>query len=226
MLAGHASLKEPSSHGITIDRNHLIGLLVGIILGVLCTLLFVFSFVRFCRPVRRRIRSRTNHPLRLRFHDESRSISNMELESQIRHSLLHDHPMYANPSPIDRSIQSASTPRYNFLLHQSPLLSREMVSNFTLRSFEEPSTTTGFYDRLSENTGKWGHSTEITVQPIAEGTQSNYAHLPLSSALFSSFHTHTLPNSLPNPPPGNSNTASKLWLLNPLPLSSTPTYTV
>ncbi|KAM7535575.1 hypothetical protein Aperf_G00000088957 [Anoplocephala perfoliata] len=154
MRAEQVALKQSSSYAITITRNHLIGMLVGIVMGVLCTLLFIFSFIQFCQPIRRRIRSRTNHPVRLRFHDESRSISNMVLENQIRRSLLHDHPMYANPSPIDRSIHSASSARYNFLLHQSPLLSREGVSNFTLRSIEEPSTTTGFYDRLSENTGK------------------------------------------------------------------------
>lgn len=144
MRAEHVALKEASSQGITIDRNHMIGLLVGIILGAVCTLVSVFLVARLCRPSRRR-----NHPGRLRFYDGSRSISNIQLERQIRHSLLHDPTVYANPSPIDQSMHSNSSLRYNFLLRQSPPRSLERIP----RS-EEISHTTGFYDRLSENFSK------------------------------------------------------------------------
>ncbi|KAM3176491.1 hypothetical protein ACTXT7_006410 [Hymenolepis weldensis] len=177
MRAEHVALKEASSQGITIDRNHMIGLLVGIILGAVCTLFSIFLVARFCRPSRRR-----NHPGRLRFYNESRSISNIQLESQIRHSLLHDPTVYANPSPIDQSMHSNSSLRYNFLLRQSPPRSLERIP----RS-EEISHTTGFYDRLSENF--------TLTQLITKVTQSDYAHPPPRSS--SPAFTRTRPDFPP-----------------------------
>ncbi|VDN98228.1 unnamed protein product [Rodentolepis nana] len=143
MRAEQVALKDGSGQNIMLDKNNLVGMLVGIVLGVVFTLLLVFLVARFCRPPRRR-----KHPGRLRFHDISRSISNMQLERQIRHSLLHDPTVYANPSPIDQSMHSNSSLRYNFL-HQSPPMNVERSP----RS-EEPLTTTPFYDRLSESTSK------------------------------------------------------------------------
>lgn len=143
MRAEHVALKDGSGQNIVMDRNNIVGMLVGIVLGVVCTLVLVFLVARFCRPSRKR-----NHSGRLRFHDVSRSISNMQLERQIRHSLMHDPTVYANPSPNDQSMHSNSSLRYNFL-YQSPPLSVERIP----RS-EETSTTTPFYDRLSESTSK------------------------------------------------------------------------
>ncbi|KAL5968852.1 Semaphorin-5A [Taenia solium] len=150
MRAEHVAIKASTNHGITIDRNHLVGMLVGLFVGVLFTLLFLFLFVRLSR-FRRRLTSRSSHPHRLRLRGGPRGITNIQLESQLRDSLLNDHPMYANPSPVERSIHSTSSPRYNFILHPPPPMSIERASESTFPSTEETSTATGFYDRLSEN---------------------------------------------------------------------------
>nr|CDS23973.1 semaphorin 5B [Echinococcus granulosus] len=147
--AEHVALKKSTNHGITIDRNHLVGMLVGLSVGVLFTLLFIFLFVRLCRS-RRRLTSRSSHSHRLQLQGGRRSISNIQLVSQLRDSLLSDHPTYANPSPIERSIHSTFSPRYNFILHHSPPMSFERASESNFSSTEETSTTTGIYDRLSE----------------------------------------------------------------------------
>ncbi|VDM35080.1 unnamed protein product [Hydatigera taeniaeformis] len=150
MHAEHVALKESAKHGVIIDRNHLVGMLIGLFVGVLFTLLVIFLIVRFPR-FRRLLTFRSSHPHRLRLHGGPQSITNIQLESHLRDSLLNDHLMYANPSPVERSVHSTSSPRYNFILNPPPPLRIERTSESTFPSTEETSTTTGFYDRLSEN---------------------------------------------------------------------------
>lgn len=149
LQAEQVALKQASNQEMTLDRNHLIGMLIGVFVGIVCTVIVVFLVIRFCHPIRQQFSTRTRHQHRLRLHQDPRGI---HLESHLRDSLINNHPLYANPSPFERSVHSTSSPRYNFLLHSPSPLNVERSSEYVPPSVEATSTTTGFYDRLSDNT--------------------------------------------------------------------------
>ncbi|VDD81658.1 unnamed protein product [Mesocestoides corti] len=146
----HAALREETGRGFNIDRNYLLGVLMGSFAGIFATLVFMFLFLRFChRPSRYRTAKRLR-PLWVGPHSATRRVSNIQLERQIRDSLLSDHPMYANPSPMTTSVQSTNFPRYNYTLQTPPPVSVERFPDSS-PSVDETFTTAGVYDRLSED---------------------------------------------------------------------------